>query len=148
MILAEAIAIGLVLGFFFYEITGLVAGGLVVPGYFALYWGQPVMMVISVLVALITWGCIKLAAQVTVLYGRRRFTVAILTGFACQWVIEWVLSGIDMANTRIDAIGYIIPGLLANEMDRQGISRTVLGLVTVSAGVRICLALLGDLGPW
>ncbi len=148
MILAEAIAIGLVLGFFFYELTGLVAGGLVVPGYFALYWHQPVMMATSIGVALITWGFIKLIARVTILYGRRRFTVAILAGFGFQWAIEWCLSGIDIANTRIDAIGYIIPGLLANEMERQGISRTILGLLIVSAGVRICLMGLGHLGPW
>ena len=34
--LVEAIAIGLVLGFFLFEWTGLVAGGLIAPGYFAL----------------------------------------------------------------------------------------------------------------
>jgi len=148
MILAESIAIGLVLGFFFYEFTGLVAGGLVVPGYFALYWRQPAMMGTSVVVALMTWGFMKLIARVTILYGRRRFTLAVLVGFSCQWAMEGLLSGVDIADTRIDAIGYVIPGLLANEMERQGISRTILGLVIVSAGVRICLALLGRLGPW
>lgn len=36
-----SLGVGLVLTFLFAEITGLVAGGLIVPGYLALYFDQP-----------------------------------------------------------------------------------------------------------
>lgn len=148
MILTESIGIGLVLSFFFYELTGLTAGGFVVPGYFALYWGQPLMMAIALVTALITFGLVRIVSQVSILYGRRRFTVMVITGFACHWIMDSLLTVINVANIVIDPIGYIIPGLVANEMDRQGVTATLLSLIAVSAGVRIILLALGHLRPW
>lgn len=148
MLLAESIAIGLVIGLVFYELTGLVAGGLVVPGYLALYWDQPVVMAATVLIALATLLLVRLVASVSILYGRRRFAVMVIAGFACQWLFESLLSGTSVANARIDVIGYIIPGLMANEMDRQGVVRTLLSLIAVSAAVRLCLVAFGQLRSW
>ena len=39
--LLEAIAVSLVYGFFYFELTGLVGGGLIAPGYFALHFDRP-----------------------------------------------------------------------------------------------------------
>jgi UDP-N-acetylglucosamine enolpyruvyl transferase len=47
-----------------------------------------------------------------------------------------------VGGTEIEVIGYIIPGLIALWMDRQGIAETVTSLATVSAVVRLMLILL------
>ena len=44
-----------------------------------------------------------------------------------------------------DVIGYIIPGLIALSMDRQGLIETVATLITVSVAIRLVLIVL--IGP-
>jgi hypothetical protein len=46
-----------------------------------------------------------------------------------------------------DAIGYIIPGLIANEMARQRVIPTACTLIGLSAAVRLILVALGRLTP-
>ncbi|MDR2504225.1 MAG: poly-gamma-glutamate biosynthesis protein PgsC [Deltaproteobacteria bacterium] len=145
MILAHAIALGLVLGFLLFELTGLVAGGLVTPGYFALYFDRPFLMLQALLISAAVLALLRLLARHSILYGRRRFTVAILLGFGLQWLWEALYWNLDLAASRMDALGYIIPGILANEMDRQGIGRTLVSLLLVSCLTRLLLRLLGIL---
>ena len=81
MNLTESIAIGLVLGFFFYEWVGFSAGGFVVPGYLALYWDRPLTIAATLGISLVTYGVMYGLSRVTILYGRRRFILKVLTGF-------------------------------------------------------------------
>jgi hypothetical protein len=46
-----------------------------------------------------------------------------------------------------DAIGYIIPGLIANEMARQRVIPTACTLIGLSVAVRLILVALGRLTP-
>jgi poly-gamma-glutamate biosynthesis protein PgsC/CapC len=143
MILAQSIALGLFIGFVFFECSGLVAGGLVTPGYLALCLDQPRLLAECFGSALAAFCLVRLLALCTILYGRRRFIVTILAGFCLQWAAGSLLWGIPLAESRIDAVGYIIPGLLAHEMLRQGIGKTLLALFVVTALVRVALAGLG-----
>lgn len=141
--LIEAIAVGLVLGFFLFEWTGLVAGGLIAPGYFALALERPGMIALCLAVALITMLSVRLAARFCLLYGRRRFLVCVLTGFALQWTLGAAIIGSTFAQGSVDTVGYIIPGLVAHEMDRQGTGPTLLALLAVTAAVRLIMELAG-----
>jgi poly-gamma-glutamate biosynthesis protein PgsC/CapC len=145
MILAQSIALSLFLGFFFFEFTGLVAGGLVAPGYFALYCDQPWLLAQTLLAAVVTFCLARLLGRWVVLYGRRRFIVTILLGFCLQWLAGGLIWGLDLAATRIDALGYIIPGLVANELERQGIGKTLVSLLIITCAVRLLLRLSGIL---
>ncbi len=140
--LIQAIAIGLVLGFFFFEWTGLVGGGLVAPGYFALSFERPGMIALCLGVAILTMLFIRTLSRVCILYGRRRFILCILAGFMLQWMLGAAVLGSDISHGRLDAVGFIIPGLVANEMDRQGVGATLASLLVLSAGVRLILELL------
>jgi poly-gamma-glutamate biosynthesis protein PgsC/CapC len=146
MLLTQSIALGLFVGFIFFELTGIVAGGLVTPGYFALYYDRPQLIAETLMAALITMVCIRLLSMVTILYGRRRFIVTVLIGFALQWSMGVMFWGQLVAETRIDALGFIIPGLLAHEMERQGAGKTLVLLFIISAIVRAILHLLGLVG--
>lgn len=137
--LIEAIAIALVYGFFFFEWTGLVAGGLIAPGYFALAFDQPWTILLCLLTAMITMIVVRSLSFVTILYGRRRFILSILTAFALQWSVGAMVMGTELAQGRVEVVGYIIPGLVAHEMDRQGIGLTLLSLLVLSCLVFLTL---------
>jgi gamma-polyglutamate biosynthesis protein CapC len=142
MNLNEAIAIGLVYGFFFYEWVGLSAGGFVVPGYIALQLNHPLLLAGTLAVSLLTYATVKLASCYTILYGRRRFILMVLAGFTWQWVFKLLLiQGFTVAAD--DSLGFIIPGLIANEMERQRIWPTLLVLLAISVMVRLTLIALG-----
>ena len=146
MILTESIGIGLLLGFFFYECVGFSPGGLVVPGYIALYWDRPLMIVTTLGISLLTYGVVHVLSHAMILYSRRRFLLMILTGFAFRWLFEQLVIQTKIVPTEMDPIGYIIPGLIANEMNQQGILPTVSSLVILSVAVRGILILLHFLG--
>jgi poly-gamma-glutamate biosynthesis protein PgsC/CapC len=145
MLLTEAIALGLVLGFFCHEWLGLSPGGFVVPGYIALYWDRPEMVAITLALALGVFLAVEGFSRFTILYGRRRFALMLLAGFAGQWLMEWSALQTGFPPIEIDAIGYIIPGLIANEMSRQRVVPTVCTLVVLSVAVRSALILAGRL---
>lgn len=143
MLLTESIAIGLVLGFFCYEWIGLSAGGFVVPGYIALYWDRPLMVAATLALAFMVYLSVEGISRVAIVYGRRRFMLALLIGFAGQWLLDAAALRTGIVRIEMDAIGYIIPGLIANEMSRQRVVPTVCMLVAVSVAVRLILIVLG-----
>lgn len=140
--LLEAIAIGLVYGFFFFEWTGLVAGGLVAPGYFAIYFDRPWGLVLCLCTAFVTMCLIRILSSFTLLYGRRRFLLSVLMGFAIQWTLGSMFTSLEFFQGYFDVVGFIIPGLIANEMDRQGIGQTILPLLLLSCLVFLTLQVL------
>jgi len=148
VLLTESIAIGLIFGFFFYEWVGFSAGGFVVPGYIALYWDRPFMIVSTFAVSLLTFGLVHFLSQVTILYGRRRFILTVIIGFGLRWLFDLLVVQTGLLNTEIDTIGYIIPGLIANEMGRQRIVPTALSLIIISILVRLTLIAIGALRAW
>ncbi len=143
MNLTESIAIGLVFGFFFYERFGLSAGGFVVPGYIALQFNNPLLLGGTLIVSLLTWLLVKGASRYAILYGRRRFILMVLTGFAWQWGFRLLMVRTGSFVEDGDVFGYIIPGLIANEMERQGIAPTLTALLVISVMVRLSLIALG-----
>jgi poly-gamma-glutamate biosynthesis protein PgsC/CapC len=137
----QAIGIGIVVSFAFYEIVGLSPGGIVVPGYIALFLDQPVRILVTLLVALLTYFAVNMLSNYIILYGRRRFLAMILVGFILKWLIEGLIIKIPISGIELQSIGYIIPGLIANEMRRQGILPTLYSLAIVSVIVRLMLLL-------
>jgi poly-gamma-glutamate biosynthesis protein PgsC/CapC len=143
MLLAQSIALGLLLGFVGFELTGIVAGGLITPGYFALYFDRPWLIAQTLTVAVLTMFCVRLLASVTILYGRRRFILAVLVSFSLQWLLAGIVWEFRLAQTRVDALGFVIPGIIAHEMERQGIGKTLSALFIVSIAVRLALRIFG-----
>jgi poly-gamma-glutamate biosynthesis protein PgsC/CapC len=127
-----AFGTGIALGFLFFEITGLTAGGIIVPGYIALYVNQPLRIVITLVTSLLTFGLVNLASQFLILFGRRRFLVMILVGFLLRTTFDSLQIYLPETGMDLQAIGYIIPGLIANEFYRQGVWKTVMALTIVS----------------
>jgi len=137
----HSIGIGVMVGFAFYEIFGFSPGGIVVPGYVALFLDQPIRILVTLLVALLTYFTVKILSNYIILYGRRRFLTMVLTSFLLKWLIEEIIIKMPISGIELRSIGYIIPGLIANEMRRQGIFPTLYSLAIVSIIVRLILLL-------
>jgi gamma-polyglutamate biosynthesis protein CapC len=137
----QAIGIGIAIGFIFYEIVGLSPGGIVVPGYIALFIDQPFRIAVTVGIAILTVYIVYFLSNYLILYGKRRFLSMILSSFLVKWLVESFIFQFPTTTIEIQSIGYIIPGLLANEMQRQGILPTLLAMAIVAILVRLSLYL-------
>lgn len=147
-LLVVSIAIGIVVSFVFSELYGIAAGGVVVPGYVALYVDRPFAIALTLGVALASFAVVKVASTFLIVYGRRRTALMILVAFALgAWLsqIESLHQLFGVEDTEVRVIGYIIPGLIAIWFDRQGIAPTLASLTIAAVIVR--LALLLSVGP-
>lgn len=134
-----AIALSVLLSFGLYEIFGLLSGGMVSAGYLCLFLEQPLRIITTLLLAVIVYLLTRLISRFTILYGRRRFMLTILLSLLFGWVIEQFLLGIALIPQDIRIIGHVVPGLIANDMYKQGVPRTLLGVLLSSALVRLML---------
>jgi len=140
--ITTAFGLGIVLGFLFFELTGLTAGGIIVPGYFALFVENPVAIVTTVAVAIIAYLIVTFISQWLIVFGRRRFLLMIITGFLIRILLDTIRINYVESGSDLQVIGYIIPGLIANEFARQGVLKTILAMIIVSGLVYLCLQLV------
>lgn len=140
--IGEAVGIGLIGSFIFSELTGLSAGGLVVPGYLAFFWNAPLRLAVTFAVAILSAMVVKALSCVVIIYGRRRFMAVVLVGMALGWLVETALLRIPPTGQDLRVIGYIVPGLIANDVLKQGVIRTVLAALLVAAAVRLVLTVM------
>ncbi len=138
-----AIGLGLLISLVFSETLGLAAGGMVVPGYLALMIHEPLRIVGTLACALLTLGTLKLLSRFMLIYGRRRLVMAVLVGFVFGSLSRDLLL-IRFHDTPLDirTIGFVIPGLIANWMERQGVIQTLCVMTTTAVLVRLLLMLL------
>lgn len=128
----ETLLIGLVLALLWAELTDVSPGGLIVPGYFALYLGQPLRVAATLAVALLTLAVYRILARHLILFGRRRFVLMVLVGavMAQGWIV--LSPGLFAAPAGLQAIGLIIPGILGSSLIRQKAAPTLASLAAVS----------------
>ena len=137
-----AIAIGLVLSLFFIDSFGLAAGGIVVPGYFALQLSNPWSILATFVIAIITSLIVKLIGQYSFLYGRRQMVLSLLIGLILALISHNFMSFNVADNTfQLEALGWVSPGLIAHWMAKQGIVKTVSMLIISSVIVRFSVIL-------
>ena len=137
----QSVGLGLVVSLVFSETLGLAAGGMVVPGYMALMIHDPGRIAGTILVSLLTYYFIRLLSNFMFIYGRRRTVVIIMVGFLFGWLSrEFLMIGLPDGQTlEFQAIGYIIPGLIANWMERQGVLQTLTTMIVAAVVVRLLL---------
>ena len=139
--LHTAVALSVILGFASVEFLGLLSGGIVSAGYLAFYLEQPFRIFSTLALAVLVCLLVKLMQNFMIIYGRRRFMVTILLSIILSTVIEGsfiITSGIAQ---DLRMIGYIIPGLIANDMEKQGIFKTLAMVVIISLIIYLILHL-------
>ena len=142
-IASVSIGIGLVISLVFSEMLGLTAGGMVVPGYVALYIDRPLVILFTCLVSYLTYFIVHALSAVMIIYGRRRTVLMILVGYALGAFLRSFGSlELPMATIDLTIIGYIVPGLIAIWIDRQGLVESLSTMIIASVIVRLLLILI------
>ncbi|MEO0082777.1 MAG: poly-gamma-glutamate biosynthesis protein PgsC [candidate division WOR-3 bacterium] len=141
----ETIGLGMLASLFLTETIGLAAGGIVVPGYIALYLQQPLRVIGTVLVGLIVYLLIKFLGRFMLLYGRRLLVIGVLLGYLIGYLIR-LFPPITFTDFKLDVnvIGYVIPGLLAYWMNRQGIIETITTMTIAAILTRLIIIIISN----
>lgn len=130
------IVLGVILSIAFYEIYEMSPGGMIVPGYFALFSNDYKRMIITVLVALVVLGIGKLLEKYIILYGRRKFAVYVILTFVLKIFIrelDIIIGG--------EVIGILIPAILAQDIDKNSIGKTLPALIILTIVIKSIIML-------
>ena len=155
-----AFILGVAVSMMLYERRHLTTGSIVVPGYMATFVVYPLIIGATALNAFVSYLIVnKLLCRWFLLYGRTKFTVLALVSIAIQTaMLRLSPSGAWLWESDIKlfvGVGYVVPALIAHDMGRQGIKKTLgsVCLATVIVVIPIGLALLfglpgiNDLAP-
>jgi gamma-polyglutamate biosynthesis protein CapC len=136
--LEVSIGLGVLVSLFFLETFGTTAGGIVVAGYIAMFLHQPWTILGTLLISMVVYLIVKLLGKIMFIYGRRRMVISILLGFIFGWLVRtYGFYNSLPADYSVNVIGYIIPGLIANAMSQQGITRTLTVMFVAAVFVRL-----------
>lgn len=121
------IAIGILLGMFYFRQTGESPGGIITPGLVAMRFSNPQALCLSLGAALLLGVALRLFFRRFPVYGRQRVAFAMLCALAVRLALpgEWGGEGFPW-------LGWVVPGLVAADIERQGIAATFSGLASVS----------------
>jgi poly-gamma-glutamate biosynthesis protein PgsC/CapC len=138
-----AIAVGIVVSMLWYERKNLSPGGVIVPGLVALYLvTYPLLVLYTLITAILTMLAVQALSRHVILFGRRRFSVVMLVSFGIAWAVETATHSLQSLSIGFGVVGFIAPGLVANEMGRQGTANTLYTLSAISIVTLLILFLL------
>lgn len=131
------LVLGVVVSLLMTELLGVSPGGVIVPGYIALYLTVPVRLGATLLDAGLALGAGHLLSRAVVLFGRRRYAVFLLSGFLARVLMERLVPALVPEAPLLAAVGWLIPGILAADAHRQGPWRTLAALAAAALLVRL-----------
>ena len=118
--------VGVVLSLIFAEKFGINPAGLVVPGYLALIFDQPIMLLSVLIISCLTYFIVSNGiSKWVILYGRRKFAAMILTGMVIKFIFDLLYPLTPFEMVEVSGIGVVIPGIIANTIQKQGVVITL-----------------------
>ncbi|MDD7201441.1 MAG: poly-gamma-glutamate biosynthesis protein PgsC [Sphaerochaetaceae bacterium] len=129
--------LSIVFGCLYTELTGLLTGGLVSAGYLSMHLSNPVRIATTVAVSFVTYLCVLGLSQLLIVYGRRRFVLCLLIGMVLS-----ALPGMAPLSLDVRVIGLVVPGLIANDMVRQGPVKTLVALASLTCVLALVALIL------
>ena len=138
----ETLLVGILVALFFSEILDIYPGGIIVPAYFALYLDLPFRVLATLLIAFLSLFIYRILSRKLLLFGRRRFVMLILLGIVGAQAWGLVLPAVFSTSLELQVIGWIIPGLLANNLEKQKIFPTLASLFTVAVTTYFLIRIL------
>lgn len=136
------IAIGIIISLIYQEKTDISPGGLITPGYLALFMDQPLRLLSTLILSVLTYLILLITRKFIPLHGRRQFALALTIAILLKLLFKDIIIGLPQASVTISSIGVIIPGLIANDMEKQGVLKTIPSIIIVSAFLFAVLILL------
>ena len=161
-----AIGVGMCLSLLLTETLGVTAGGVIVPGYIALFLHEPIQIIVTFSISLLVLFILRILSNFIFIYGKRRLVFSLLLGFFFGYLSK-IYFDFEILNAFIDSwapsssapeavvskinwleeygltsIGNIIPGLIASWMDRQGAVRTISVIMIIAVLTRLIIILI------
>jgi poly-gamma-glutamate biosynthesis protein PgsC/CapC len=130
------LAVGMLLGMFYYHRTGWACGGIITPGVIAMYIGDPWKVAVSLAAGLVTWVLLAALVRVSNIYGRQRLAAAMLIALALRYPLVSALGETSLW------LGWVVPGLIGADIQRQGPVPTLAAVVAVSIATFMSVQLL------
>ncbi|MED3324669.1 capsular polyglutamate amide ligase/translocase CapC [Bacillus thuringiensis] len=128
-----ALVLGVTLSLIFTEKTGVLPAGLVVPGYLALVFNQPVFMLVVLFISILTYVIVMHGvSRFMILYGRRKFAAMLVTGICLKLLFDYFYPVMPFEIFEFRGIGVIVPGLIANTIQKQGLPLTLGSTILLS----------------
>lgn len=128
-----SLVVGVVLSLIYAERTGVLPAGLIVPGYLALVLDQVLFLGVIFLISFATFLIVTHGiGRVTILYGRRKFGAMLATGVLLKLVFDYFYPALPFEVYEFRGIGVIVPGLIANTIQKQGVVPTVVSTLILS----------------
>jgi poly-gamma-glutamate biosynthesis protein PgsC/CapC len=154
-LILPAVVTSVVAGMFVFARAGLRSGGFITGAYLALVLPRPLDLLFTVVVAALTWLVVtQLVMPRLLIFGRRKLSTMVLIGAIIGWSAELLVRGLTN-DAYVPWQGFIlvtlmVPALLANDAQRQGLSRTAWGAAITTLAVfgtmNVLAAALGAAG--
>jgi len=119
---------------------------LVVPGYVAYALDKPLLLGITLANGMISYALLALISRSVIVFGRRLFVMAMLIGFIVNFASMHLLSSHLAKDVFSHEYGWVIPGLLALWLQRQGMLVTLSALAVAALTTALIVMFLGSLG--
>lgn len=145
----EVIILGIIISIIFYEVTEISPGGFIVPAYLAFYIDNPKRVIVTILSGIVTYFIVKVISDRTILYGRRKFTVYVLVGFLMREIFKQFnifLEGYDIFILGGNIIGIIIPAIMARDIERNGMIKSIFSLMMLSTFIKAVVEIVYEVG--
>lgn len=107
--------------------TGYGCGGLISPGLVALSLSDPWRLAAGLVLSLLVWVVLKFCVRQWGWYGRMRVGFAMLIALLLR-----CLAGHLLVIPHFAWLGWVVPGLIAADIQRQGFAETLCGLTCTS----------------
>lgn len=128
------IILGIAVSLIFTEITGISAGGIVVPAYLALTVNQPSVLISTLAIGLIAYVVVEFGlSRIVMLYGKRKFAAFVFIALILRIILNLALGGIFDTLDALTSVGVVTAALLASTISKQGVGYTLLGTGIVTA---------------
>lgn len=130
------LVMGVIVSMLFYERLHLTTGGAIVPAYLALGLHAPITVSMTVFLGFVTHLLVeRVITKKKILYGRRKFEVEVLVGLALVatvFLIRLLFTDLTDWDVTVSTIGFLVPGIIAHDMTRQGPDRTIMAIGATS----------------
>lgn len=146
-LLLVGVGASVVIGMLTFSRLGLRSGGFVSGAYLALLLVRPLDLLFAAVVAALTYVVVvHLVMPNLLIFGRRKLSAMVLVGAVLAWTAEVVVvaatGGAFTPWAGFTLMTLMVPALLANDMQRQGVERTIWGVTITTVGVFGTLNLL------
>lgn len=128
----ELSLIGILVSCFYILLFNVYPGGIIVPVFFSFYLTQPFRLLATIMVSLISVVIFQFLSRKLIIFGRRRFVFLIILSAFLSLLTNFFFQDYQSGLIVYGTIGMLIPGLLANNIIRQGFFVTIASMFTVS----------------